>query len=131
MPERFCLGCGVSVACLKNYDKRLLCGEASGKMLAAWKELFSRKLDELVNVRAIDIDVNELARSSSNPQYVCRKCFSAYERFQQHQRELLEKVGVAVSKFLGGHYEPDDVTGRAGAKRSRAASCIASETRPP
>ena len=24
--ERFCLGCGVSVASLKNYEKRLLCG---------------------------------------------------------------------------------------------------------
>ena len=41
MAERFCLGCGVSVACLKSYDKRLLCGEASRKMLTAWKELFS------------------------------------------------------------------------------------------
>ena len=36
-----CLGCEVSVASLKNYEKRLLSGEASGKMLAAWKERFS------------------------------------------------------------------------------------------
>ena len=98
-------------------------------MLAAWKELFSRKLDELVNVCTIDVD--EIARSSSNPQYVCHKCFNAYERFQQHQRELLERVEVADSKFLRGNSEPDDVTGRADGKRSRAASCSASETRPP
>ena len=98
MLKKFCLGCGVSVASLKNYEKRLLCGEACGKMLAARKELFSRKLDELVNGCTIDVD--EIARSSSNPKYVCRKCFNAYERFQQHQRELLERVEVAVSKFL-------------------------------
>ena len=66
MSERFCLGCVVSVASLKNYEKRLLCGEGSGKMLAAWKALFSGKLDELVNVCTIDVD--EIARSSSNPQ---------------------------------------------------------------
>ena len=37
VPERFCLGCGVSMACLKSYDKRLLCGEASGKIFSPYK----------------------------------------------------------------------------------------------
>ena len=65
--ERFCLGCGVSVASLKNYEKRLLCGEASGKMLAAWKELFSRKLDELVNVSGQEHLKGTGSPSLSNP----------------------------------------------------------------
>ena len=55
--ERFCLGCGVSVVSLKNYEKRLLCGEVSRKMLANSRrqchsrtEAFVRKLHELDDV---------------------------------------------------------------------------------
>ena len=66
-------------------------------MIAAWKELFSRKLNESTN--ACSIDVDELVQSSRDPQYVCRKCFSGYERFQHQQEELLEKVEVAILDF--------------------------------
>ena len=62
-------------------------------MIAAWKELFSRKLNESANVRSIEVD--EIIQSSHNPQYVCQKYFSGYERFQ-HQQELLEQVEVAI-----------------------------------
>ena len=66
-------------------------------MIAAWKELFSRKLIEAAN--ACSIDVDEIVQSSHNPQYICRKCFSSYERCQHQQEELLQKVEIAILYF--------------------------------
>ena len=63
-------------------------------MIAAWKELFSRKLNESANACSVDID--ETIQSSHNPQYVCRKCFSSYEKSQHQKEELLEKVEIAT-----------------------------------
>ena len=63
-------------------------------MIAAWKELFSRKLNESAN--ACRIAVDEILQSSHDPQCACQKLFSGYERFQHQHEELLEKVEVAI-----------------------------------
>ena len=76
-------------------------------MIAAWKELFSRKLNESTN--ACSVNVDEIVQSSHNPQYICRKCFSSYERFQHQQEELVQKVEIAFLyfKLRNGFLQPD------------------------
>ena len=52
----------------------------AARLRAAWKKLFSHKLNE--SIKECSIDVDGIEQSSHNPQYVCRKCFSGYERSQ-------------------------------------------------
>ena len=93
---KFCPGCGVDIDTLKSYEKRLLSSDASKKIKYAWEEIFSRMLLHLESTETVD------AIASLTSEYICRRCFSGYERLLRVQQELLEKAEGVISKLQRG-----------------------------
>jgi len=113
-PGKFCRGCGTSIDHLKSYERRLLSSDAAKNVKSVWEEMFSRKLAE--SVHAATISVEEAAGSSTNPQYMCRRCYLSYEKFYTLEKELLEKAATAISK-LPVTPEPDIIPPTVGKRR--------------
>ncbi len=72
----YCYGCGIDVT-EKKTERRLLCTSKSLPVLTLWKSF----LDNL------------------GDGYMCRNCFSAYERYINLQKKIEEKLHKALEKI--------------------------------
>ena len=88
----FCVGCGIDFSSRKSYEKRLLCSETACAERKVWERIAAEKLQS-----DFSLDFSEVFGS---PRYVCRTCFAGFRRLGQLQRELLEKVGRAITKVF-------------------------------
>ena len=92
-----CRGCGVPMP-HSSSGRRLLTGLSNKGMLIAWKSLLDEKLDEL-NL-AVDGEVTG---------YICRKCFRAFQNFNNTKFKLMTGISEAV-KYINTRLkeDPDD-----------------------
>ena len=75
-----CHGCGVDVTGGKN-ERRLLSTSKSEHVLKVWKALLG----------SLDLDLGDEPLG-----YMCRSCFSAYERLMSLQNNIGEKLNKAI-----------------------------------
>ena len=89
-----CVGCGSDIAS-RPADRRNLQSSASGHVITAWKTL----LEYIVDQEGSEIDVDNIVSGGEDPVRggrMCRKCFSAYERYQTLQRSLMSNLKKAL-----------------------------------
>ena len=91
----FYLGCGIDLSHMKSYEKRLLCSQSARAEKEVWEHIITRKLQSNYS-----FDFSEISGTFESPRYVCRTCFSRLSRIGQLQRELRDKVGVAITKVM-------------------------------
>ena len=74
-----CYGCGIDVT-EERTERRLLCTSKSLPVLTLWKSFLDNLGDSPVG-------------------YMCRNCFSAYERYINLQKNIEEKLHKALEKI--------------------------------
>ena len=88
-PPLYCVGCSKDITNVPA-DRRSLQSAASDHVVQTWKALLERVLRQ----REVDIhiDVDSLVSNGR----MCRKCFSAYDRYKTLQASLLSNLKEAI-----------------------------------
>lgn len=75
MSTATCLGCNGAA---DAHDRRLLSEASYKSVLSAWKEIIATKVqaDRSLETVAAQVEV------SANSAYLCRKCFTMFDRYQ-------------------------------------------------
>ena len=93
--ESRCLLCVGDAVLLHWPGIRVLCGRITGRVLSVWKEIVNLKAKELcVHISSEQINAAVGSEESVHRGYVCRKCFSAYEKFANIRETLIAKVVI-------------------------------------
>ena len=87
-----CVGCGSNVT-YKSSDRRSL-QSANSQVITLWKAL----LDHVLNQEElqVDLDVDELHSNVLQSGKMCRKCFSAFDRFTTLHNSLIDNMKKAI-----------------------------------
>ena len=96
MSTATCLGCNGAA---DAHDRRLLSGPTSKPVLSAWKEIIATKVqaDRSLETAAAQME------SSANSAYLCRKCFTLFDRYQKTKVLLLTNIEPVLSSQPGQH----------------------------
>lgn len=80
-----CLGCNGAA---DAHDRRPLSGASYKSVLSAWKEIIATKVqaDRSLETVAAQVEV------SANSAYLCRKCFTMFDRYQNTKEILLANI---------------------------------------
>ena len=85
----YCVGCGSDLTS-RSTDRRSLQSSASEHVATVWKALLEHMVDQ--EGSDTDIDVDEIVSGGR----MCRKCFTAYERYQTLEKSLLSNLKKAL-----------------------------------
>ena len=85
----YCVGCGSDLTS-RSTDRRSLKSSASEHVATVWKALLEHMVDQ--EGSDTDIDVDEIVSGGR----MCRKCFTAYERYQTLEKSLLSNLKKAL-----------------------------------
>ena len=92
----YCIGCGSDLTS-KPTDRRSLQSSASNHVATIWKGLHKQIVDRQEFVT--DTDSDTIISGGGDPEQggkMCRKCFTAYERYKALQESLLSKLKRAL-----------------------------------
>ena len=90
MSSASCYGCnGVAEA----HDRRLLSGPTSKAVLSAWKEIIAAKVEADGSLETTAARVE----ASTNSGYLCRNCFTLFDRYQKTKALLLTNIEPVLS----------------------------------
>ena len=81
----YCVGCGSDLTS-RSTDRRSLQSSASEHVATVWKALLEHMVDQ--EGSDTDIDVDEIVSGGR----MCRKCFTAYERYHTLEKSLLSNL---------------------------------------
>ena len=112
-----CLGCGDE---LKVKDRRVLGSDSSKHVLQVWRSFFEEKLEEL-GIRE-DVDTDSLVKGSGDEKKagkVCRKCFSAFERYEKLRRSIEKSIEDVLEAMVPDLEVPSPKRQREGPPTSR------------
>ena len=105
----YCLGCGSDIT-NRPTDRRSLQSASSEHVVPVWKAFLEIVLDG--EESHADLDADTLISGGGDPSKfgrMCRKCFNAYDKFQNLQTMLhcnLKKVIEVISPAAGGKKRP-------------------------
>ena len=96
MSTATCLGCNGAA---DAHDRRLLSGPTSMSVLSAWKEIIATKVqaDRSLETAAAQV------QASANSAYLCRKCFTLFDRYHKTKGLLLANIEPVLSSQPGQH----------------------------
>ena len=96
MSTATCLGCNGAA---DPHDRRLLSGPTSTSVLSAWKEIIATKVQADRSLETVAAQV----QASANSAYLCRRCFTLFDRYQKTKVLLLANIEAVLSSQPDQH----------------------------